>query len=102
MENVNIGMLLIGVIAIVMGLINMTGNVGTIHSYNRLRVKEEDVLKYGRTIGLGTTIIGLGLVFGSLVPHWQAEYIKYIVFIPTIIGIAIILFAQFKYNKGIF
>lgn len=41
-------MLLIwGLIISTLGIVNIRGNISTIHSYNRRKVKEEDVTKYG-------------------------------------------------------
>ena len=39
----NIMLLILGVFISVMGIINIKGNISTIHSYNRRKVKEEDV-----------------------------------------------------------
>ena len=39
----NIIMLILGVFISVMGIVNIKGNISTIHSYNRRRVKEEDI-----------------------------------------------------------
>ena len=53
----NIALLILGIFISVIGIVNMTGNISTIHSYNRRKVKEEDVPKYGRAVGTGTLII---------------------------------------------
>ena len=53
----NIIMLILGVFISVMGIVNIKGNISTIHSYNRRRVKEEDIPKYGKVVGTGTLII---------------------------------------------
>ena len=45
----NIALLILGIFISVIGIVNMTGNISTIHSYNRRKVKEEDVPKYGRS-----------------------------------------------------
>ena len=50
----NIIMLILGVFISVVGIINIKGNISTIHSYNRRRVKEEDIPKYGKVVGTGT------------------------------------------------
>ena len=60
----NIALLILGIFISVIGIVNMTGNISTIHSYNRRKVKEEDVPKYGRpeaanSVGTGTLIIGV-------------------------------------------
>ena len=67
----NIALLILGIFISVLGIVNMTGNISTIHSYNRRRVKEEDVPKYGRTVGTGTLIIGASLI-RSLLKSWNS------------------------------
>ena len=44
-------LLVLGVFITGIGLVNMMGNISTIHSYNRKNVKEEDVPAYGKTVG---------------------------------------------------
>ena len=46
----NIIMLILGVFISVVGIVNIKGNISTIHSYNRRKVKEEDIPKYGKRI----------------------------------------------------
>ena len=46
----NIALLILGIFISVIGIVNMTGNISTIHSYNRRKVKEEDVPKYGLSL----------------------------------------------------
>ena len=41
----NIALLILGIFISVIGIVNMTGNISTIHSYNRRKVKEEDAPK---------------------------------------------------------
>ena len=41
----NIIMLILGVFISVVGIVNIKGNISTIHSYNRRKVKEEDIPK---------------------------------------------------------
>jgi cadmium resistance protein CadD (predicted permease) len=95
-------MLILGVFISVVGIINIKGNISTIHSYNRRRVKEEDIPKYGKVVGTGTLIIGISLVLGFIVSFWSEEIMGYIILTAIIIGLGLILYGQFKYNKGIF
>ncbi len=96
-------LLVLGLFIAVTGIINMTGNISTIHSYNRRKVTEEDASKYGKAIGLGTLIIGVSLVIAFVLTVLNLEITIPFVIIPAIvIGLAFILYAQFKYNKGIF
>ena len=86
----------------VVGIVNIKGNISTIHSYNRRKVKEEDIPKYGKTVGTGTLIIGISLVLGFIVSFWSEIIIDYIILPAVIVGLGFILYGQFKYNKGIF
>ncbi len=96
-------LLIIGIMISIIGIVNMTGNISTIHSYNRRKVKEEDIPKYGKAVGLGTLSIGVSLVIGFFLQLANLPEIMSIVLIIGIaVGIACILYAQFKYNKGIF
>ncbi len=96
-------LLVLGLFIAVTGIINMTGNISTIHSYNRRKVAEEDVPKYGKAVGLGTLIIGLSLVaaFVLTVLEWETA-IPFVIISAIVIGVSCILYAQFKYNKGLF
>ena len=55
----HITLLVVGLLICFIGITNMRGNIKTIHSYNRRKVREEDIPKYGKAVGLGTLIIGL-------------------------------------------
>ena len=98
----NIALLILGIFISVIGIVNMTGNISTIHSYNRRKVKEEDVPKYGRAVGTGTLIIGVSLIAAFVTTFWSEEAMSFIVIPALVIGVGFILYAQFKYNKGIF
>ncbi len=98
----NIALLILGIFISVIGIMNMTGNISTIHSYNRRKVKEEDVPKYGRAVGTGTLIIGVSLIAAFVTTFWSEEAMSFIVIPALVIGLGFILYAQFKYNKGIF
>jgi len=98
----NLVLLILGLFLSVLGIVNITGNISTIHSYNRRRVKEEDVPKYGKAIGTGTLIIGASLVAAFCLAFWKEVSIAFIVLPSLVIGLGFILYGQFKYNKGIF
>ena len=90
-------LLILGIFLSTLGTVNIKGNISTIHSYNRRKVKEEDVPKYGKAVGTGTLVIDV-----SLVLSWNADAIDYIVLPALVIGLAFILYGQIKYNHGIF
>ncbi len=105
-----IPVLLIGILIAVMGVINMMGNINSLHSYHRHRVREEDRIPFGRMVGGGTLIVGVGTVaFSVLMMIHHATAIEPLVWIATavmlvciIAGLALSFWGMIKYNKGIF
>ena len=98
----NLMLLILGLFISAIGFVNIKGNISTIHSYNRRKVKEEDVPKYGKAVGTGTLIVGISLVLAFGASFWSELLIAIIIMPAFIVGIGFILYGQFKYNKGIF
>ena len=95
-------LLILGIFISAIGITNLNGNISTVHSYNRSRVKEEDVPKYGIAVGTGTLIMGVSLIAAFLL-SFISEVLTVVAIIPGfVVGIGFILYGQFKYNKGIF
>lgn len=96
-------MIILGIILIITGIINISGNISTIHWYNRKNVTDDNQKSYGKLIGFGTSSIGISLVVtGILQLLYYKEFWFYIILIGIILGVFLILYSQFKYNKGIF
>ena len=102
--------LLVGVVCIILGIMNMRGNISSLHAYHRRRVREEDKNPFGKKIGLGTLLCGAAIV-GYSVLSMLAQSVEApafsvaatVVLIAGLgVGVAFILYALFKYNKGIF
>ena len=102
--------LVAGIVCIVLGISNMGGNISSIHSYHRARVSEADRLPFGRQVGLGTIIVGIGIVAFSIlsaVTHYTENplfgFIGIILLLlGLLVGLALSFHAMIKYNKGIF
>ena len=101
---------LVGVVCIVLGISNMRGNISSLHSYHRNRVSEEDVIPFGKQVGLGTIIVGIGVIIFSILSSITL-YTENNVFtlvgtvimiVGIIVGLLISFRAMIKYNKGIF
>ena len=101
---------LLGAIICVLGVKNMRGDISSLHSYHRSRVREEDVKPFGKLVGLGTLICGISVIIYSI---FLLVGIKTSVEIYTVIGsalmilgliagIALSFYAMKKYNGGIF
>ena len=73
---VKIVLLILGVLISVIGIVNIMGNISTIHSYNRRKVKEEDMPKYGRAVGTGTLIIGVSLIAAFVASFWNEKIMR--------------------------
>ena len=102
--------IIMGLVCIVMGVINTQGNLYFLHSYHKNRVAEEDKLPFGKRVGAGMIICGLGMVFFgglSMVAYYTKEDIynsiaMIVLIIFLLVGVVISLLAIHKYNKGIF
>lgn len=100
----------IGLFVVVIGIINMTGNISSLHWYNRQRVSEDNVKSYGKSIGLGTLIIGLSLIiFGVLYLIFDITRMMFfnvigivLLILGLAIGLIMSIYAMIRYNKGIF
>ena len=100
----------LGILISIIGIVNMAGNISTIHRYHRQRVSEEDRKPFGRLVGIGTLIIGVSLIiFGVLYFIFEKTQVFGLISFATTellvclaVGLAISFFAMIKYNKGIF
>ena len=106
----NIVAFLVGVVCIVLGISNMRGNISSLHSYHRSRVSEEDRIPFGKQVGLGTIIVGIGIivfsVLSSVTLYTENDIFilvgTAVLIIGIILGLVISFRAMIKYNKGVF
>ncbi len=106
----NIVTFLVGVVCIVLGISNMRGNISSLHSYHRHRVSEENRIPFGKQVGLGTIIVGIGIIVFSVLSYvtLYTENNFFILvgtaflIIGIILGLVMCFLAMIKYNKGIF
>ena len=100
----------LGVVCIILGILNLKGNVSTLHSYHRHRVSEEDKPKFAKLVGIGTIIDGASFVAMGALSFLSEElqngtYMTVgsaVMAIGLIVGLGISFYAMIKYNKGIF
>ena len=105
-----IGPIIIGVLISALGIMNMKGNISSLHWYHRQRVTEEDRKPFGKLVGLGTLIIGIALVISGIL-FWISESTAtelwliigcVITVVGIVVGLVLSFYAMIKYNKGIF
>lgn len=101
---------ILGVLVSIIGILNIRGNIYTMHWYHRQRVAPQDVKPFGKLVGVGTLMIGASaIVYGVLsLISWITEADIYSIVGATmmavcvIVGCAISFYAMIKYNHGIF
>ena len=95
--------IIIGLIIIIIGILNIKGNISLLHSDHRKRVKKEDIKPFGKKVGIGSIIIGITEILASIFTYFNYINISNIILcIGLLIGFIIIFSAMIKYNKGIF
>lgn len=100
----------LGILISVIGVLNMKGNISSLHSYHRHRVAEEDVKPFGKAVGLGTLICGLSCIFfGIMLLIYDLTERDLFSLLGTAgllcglaVGIVISVKAIIKYNKSLF
>ena len=105
-----ISSLILGILFIIIGVLNRKGNISSLHSYHRKRVKKEDVIPFGRLVGLGIIIIGFSLIVVSILTlitiltnNSLFDHIgNTLLGVGLVIGLILSFYAIIKYNKGVF
>ena len=100
----------LGVICILLGIMNMKGNISSLHWYHRQRVTEENIKPFGKLVGLGTLIIGIAMILSGVL-FFAFEKTQKTTFLIVgvvltvggiVVGLGLSFYAMIKYNKGIF
>ena len=95
-------LLIFGICITVLGIFNLKGNISSIHWYNRLKITEENRKKYGKSMGIGSLIIGICMTITAILQMiFYNENIWYITVIGIVIGLIFMIYGQIKYNRGI-
>ena len=101
---------LVGLLLCYLGYRNMQGDISSLHSYHRSRVKDEDVKPFGKLVGIGTIICGVSVIVYSalLLATLLTEADIYagagsiLLIAGLAVGMIISFYAMKKYNGGIF
>lgn len=98
-----IPLLILGLLLAAVSVPNLMGHIGTIHRYNRSRVSEENAPVYGRIVGTGTMVMGASIVLAAIgMMIFRTDAFFFLIVGGFVVGLAIILYAQIKYNGGLF
>ena len=98
-----IALLLLGGFLIALGILNIRGNLSSIHWYQRQRITQETARPYGKWMGSGSVVIGGGLILGGVLAwtKWSLAC-PYVAIAAIAVGIGLMVYAQVRYNKGLF
>ena len=104
------GMIAVGLLLVALGVSNRKGNINSLHRYHRHRVAQEDILPFGKRVGLGTILAGAAVavagVFALAAQQLQLPVLETagsVLVVPGLaVGLGISLHAIIKYNKGLF
>ncbi len=93
----------LGLVLLILGVANYKGNISSVHWYNRRKVSEADIPKYGKCIGTGTIIFGITLFVTAILEVMLRDpIVEIVLLIGFAVGLVFMLYGQFKYNKGLF
>lgn len=102
--------IIVGIACLVIGILNMKGNISMLHSYHINNISEENKLVFGKITGIGMFIISFSLIiYGCLLI--PAELTKENIYMLVanvvliaglVLGLVILLYAIKKYNGKIF
>ena len=100
----------LGVVCIILGILNIKGNISTLHAYHKHRVCEEDKPKFAKLVGIGTIIDGasfaimgaLSIMAEKMQNNAYAAVGSAVLAVGLVVGLGISFYAMIKYNKGIF
>lgn len=99
MENPII-LFLLGLAFLFIGIVNLGGDISTIKWLNRRNVAPEDELPFGRLMGAGTILCGIGMMVLALFSTFL--FSLYLFAVCAAVGIGLMAYACFKYNHGFF
>ena len=105
-----LGIGILAAVLIIVGIINMTGNISTLKKRHRKRVAPQDRKAMGKLVGTGSLVMGFSLilfgVFSFLSEKAALPYLlvigSVILIVGFVIGLILNFYATIKYNKGLF
>lgn len=90
------------ILLIIAYLLGIKHKIELMHDYHMRKVKKQDVKAYCQTIGLGFLIIGVSWLGQGIYDNMLINDGMTIICYGTFIGLIIIIYAQYRYNGGIF
>ena len=96
-------LLSLGICVVILGAFTSKRNIFLIHWYNRMKVTPGNEKAYGKVVGIGMIVMGASISATSILQMiFDIEVLWSIIIIGFVVGLAFILYGQWKYNKGIF
>ena len=102
--------LVVSIIILIIGILNLKGNISMVHSYHIENIEPEDKLKFAKLMGIGMIVIGVSLFVAGVAMLLSNIFTNdlfmiiniVITIVGFIIGMIICIYSIKKYNKTIF
>lgn len=79
------------------------GKISLIHDYHYKKVKDNDKKAYTAQIGKAHLVIGIGIILTGIIDFFvDTLSVWWVCGITFCIGLVMIIYAQIKYNHGLF
>ena len=82
--------------------IGMRRRIAFLHDYHYQNMKEEDITPYLHLMGVGLAVVGICFVCSAVILSCQKVFFLPVLFGGLLPGIGVMLYAQYRYNGGIF
>ena len=100
----------VGIACIVIGILNTKGNLSMLHSYHWDKVREEDILPFGKLVGRGMMVVGSSIILNGVLSILSVQLDNKLLLwigmgllvVGIAVGCGIAFYAMKKYNHGIF
>lgn len=89
-------LVMIGAALCCIGIVNLHGDISTVHSYHRWAVSKENQARYSKLMGTGTLIAGLFVAAaGTVQMIYETEFAWWLLLAGVVAGFAVMVYAQF-------
>lgn len=82
--------------------IGMRRRIAFLHDYHYQNMKEEDITPYLHLMGVELAVVGICFVCSAVILSCQKVFFLPVLFGGLLPGIGVMLYAQYRYNGGIF
>lgn len=99
----NIILALVSVMLLIIAyLIGIKHKVSLLHDYHYANVTSDKIIPYSRIMGFGIFLMAMSFIKYSIFAYWFPPLSTWILWGGISISVCVLVYAQYRYNKGIF